>query len=119
VHRDHLPYAAPQQLLDLAERDRAGLLGQFEQALEHVRKTRRLGPSDLKLPIQLSPFDTSINPFAKTLGFACVVMPPTEGHGSRNKGTFSLYPVRPPPSLPHRPAALQHFGLVGPALVRA
>ena len=105
--RDNLPYATPQQLLAMADRDPAGLLGRFEQALEHVRNARRLGPSDLKLRIQLGPFNPAMNPLSGELGFVCIFIPPTESY-SQNTGTFSLYAVRPHPSLPQPPSAFQH-----------
>ena len=98
--RDDLLLCSPQQLLEWWYRDREGLLRRVEQVLrsEDLRKRMRLGPSDVKLPIQLAPFNPAIDPRSGELGFACIVVPPTAGY-SKNKGTYSLYPVRIP-SLP-------------------
>ena len=99
-------YATLQHLLK-EEPDRPELMRRFKQVLEHVGEARRLRPSDLQLPIRLSPFDTSISPLAgyeggefnpESLGLACVVVPPTEGRGSNTKGTWTLVAVPTPPS---------------------
>ena len=102
----------------MEERDRPGLMRRFKQVLEHVGEARRLHPSDiqlrpsdLQLPIWLSPFDTAISPLAgydggefdpERLGLACILMPPTEGRGSNTKGSYSLIAV-PAPSLHAQP----------------
>ena len=75
----------------------------FEQVLGHVWNILRLGPSDLQLrpsdlqlPIQLGPFNPAIDPLSGDLGFACLVLPPTESY-SQNTGGFSVYSVLTPP----------------------
>ena len=110
------------------DRDRAELMRQLKRVLEHIHETGRLRPSDLQLPIRLSPFDTAISPLAgfesgefdpERLGVACIVMQPTSGRGSNTKGNYRLSQVPTTPSLPGRPSALQHLFLVEHALVRA
>ena len=100
--RNDLLYATPQQLLDMMERDPAELKLRFKQALDHFHENGRLRPSDLQLPIRLSPYDTAVHPLTGyhggefdpgRLGVACIVVPPTEGRGSNSKGTYSLNPV--------------------------
>ena len=99
--RDVLRYATPQELLDLEKHDPAELMRRFKQTLDHVCQTGRLSPSDLQLPLQLSPFDTSILPLTgyeggefdpERLGAACIIVPPAEGRGSNTKGTWSVNP---------------------------
>ena len=107
--RDNLLYETPQQLLDLWKRDRPKLMRQIKQALDQFHRTGRLRPSDLKLHVQLSPYDTSIRPILGyedgeydpgKLGAACIVVPPTEGRGSNTKGPYSVHAVLPPSLLP-------------------
>ena len=104
--RDDLRYETPQQLLDMWNRGRADLMERFKEVLGCVLETRRLRPSDLQLPIRLSPFDTSICPLSgyeggefdpERLGVACIVVPPTEGRGSNTKGSWSVSQAMPPP----------------------
>ena len=103
--RDDLPYATPQELLALWKRDPGELMHRFEQVLGHVWEILRLRPSDLQLcpsdlqlPIQLGPFNPAIDPLSGELGFACLVLPPTESY-SKETGDFRVYSV-PTPSLP-------------------
>ncbi|KAJ1483782.1 hypothetical protein T484DRAFT_1949274 [Baffinella frigidus] len=97
-------YASPQELIDMWERDPAEMKRQFKQALEHFHETGRPRPSDLQLPIRLSPYDTSVSSITgyeggefdpARLGVACIVVPPTEGRGTNTKG-WSLNPDRRP-----------------------
>ena len=99
--RDDLLLDSPQQLLERWYRDREGLLWRVEQVLrsEDLRKRMRLGPSDVKLPIQLAPFNPAIDPRSGELGFACIVVPPTESY-TKNTGAWSVNPVRTPPPPP-------------------
>ena len=106
--RGDLLYETPQNLLDLWKRDRPGLMRSIKQSLDSIKRTGRLRPSDLKLHIQLSPFDTSIRPLTgyeggefhpDRLGAACLVVSPTEGRGSNTKGTYSVHAAVPTPSL--------------------
>ena len=93
------------------DRDRAELMRQVKRALDQFHSTGRLRPSDLQLPVRLSPYDTSISPLPgyeggefhpERLGVACIVIPPTEGRGSNTKGSWSLYPsTAVPPSTLH------------------
>ncbi|KAJ1495319.1 hypothetical protein T484DRAFT_1762975 [Baffinella frigidus] len=79
---DALLYATPDQLLDMEERDPANLRKRFKQALDHFHESGRLRPSDLQLPIQLSPYETSVHSLTgyeggefdpERLGAACIV----------------------------------------------
>ena len=97
---DALLYATPQQLLGMEAHDPAGLMRRFKQALDHIRESGRLRPSDLQLPSQASP-PTYTRPIAgyeggafdpHTLGVACIVVPPTHGRGPYSKGEFSFNP---------------------------
>jgi len=81
------------------DRDRAELMRRFKQVLDCVSETRSLRPSDLQLPIRLSPFDTTTFPLSgyeggefdpERLGVACIIVPPTEGRGSNTKGSWSV-----------------------------
>ena len=101
---DNLLYATPQELLDMEEREPAELRLRFLQALEHVRETLRLHPSDLQLPTYASPqyykqllagyeggaFDPA------TLGAAYVVVPDTSSARVPNPCTWNLHQVPTP-----------------------
>ena len=115
--RDGLLFATPEQLLRMADYDRAGLMRRFKQALDHVLDTGRLQPSDLQLPIKKSP-PTIMQPLTGyeggmfdplQLGVACIVLP--EGRAPTKGATWNFNPVSsltlPPSPLPDRPLALQ------------
>ena len=119
--RNNLLFETRQRLLELWNDDPDGLRRRFARALENVRRTRSLDDSDVKVPIELSPFNTSahlrtgyedgeIRP--EKPGTVVIFIPPTEGWGSKNKNTWSLHPVPTPPSLPGRPSDLQYLTLV-------
>ena len=81
------------------EHNRAELMRRVKQALEHVRDKGRLQPSDLQLPIQLSPYPTAMQPLTgyeggefhpEKLGVTCIVVPPSEGRGTNSKGAWRL-----------------------------
>jgi len=95
--RNCILFETPRHLLAWWDRDREGLLGRVEQLLlsEHVGKRRPLSPANLKPRIQLGPFNPDIDPLSGDLGFACLVMPPTESY-TKNTGDYSLKPVRTP-----------------------
>ena len=137
--RDTLLYAAPQELLDLEERD---LLRRFKHDLDHIHETGRLRPSDLQLAIYASPqyCKQSIQGYSggefdpEKLGVAYIVIPPAKGYGPRSQGVYNLNPVPtpfppyflntvssrpPPPSLPAHPSDLTHLNHFRHALVRA
>ena len=118
----------------MQEHDRPGLELCIKLALEHVRETGSLllRPSNLQLPIQLAPYDTSVSPLKgyeggefhpEKLGVACIIVPPTEGAGSNSKGDFGLTIVRtssaPPPLLSDLSSPPQHFYLGEKATVPA
>ena len=96
-------YATPHELLGMAESERDRL---FKQALDHVRDTGHLQPSDLQLHIFASP-QTVVHPLngyeggsfdPLQLGVACIVLPPPEGRAPKTKGsTWGHNPVSAPP----------------------
>lgn len=119
-----LQYDTPQQLLDMAEHDRGGYLRGILQVLENAGEylaAGRLPPSELKLPMQLAPYPTSIIRIKGyeggeyspgELGVGCTVVPPSEGRGSNTTGGWSLRSVSslnpsPPPACP--PASLSSW----------
>ena len=111
----------------MEERDPAGLVRRFKQALEHMDETGSLRPSDLQLPIYASPqyYKQPLQGYdggafdPERLGAACLVVPPAEGRGAYTPCTWNLKVPPPLPSFPDRPSALQHLALVEPALFRA
>ena len=105
-----LRYATPQELLGMAEQDRAELERRIMQALGHVRETGLLDASDLQLPIQASA-PTLMLPLKGyeggmfdplKLGVACIVVPPPESRGSYTLGDYSFQAVCTP-SMPFPP----------------
>ena len=92
-------YETPEELGGMEEDDLPELERRIHQAMEHVRETGRLEPSDLQLPI-LAATPTTLVPIPgykggaldpKERGVACIVEPPSEGRSS--PGDFSLKPV--------------------------
>ena len=90
-------------------RDRAGLMRGIKEDLDRIHETGRLRPSDLQLPVRLSPFDTArvslsgyeggeLDP--ERPGTACIVIPPTEGRGSNGKGSWRPNCVSSPATRP-------------------
>jgi len=135
---DGLLYTTPQELLRLEDNDLAGLEWRikqllehvreiwvlnpdeerFQQALKHIHETGGLRPSNLQLPSRTYPPTTvqpilgyeggALNPHFP--GVACFVVPPEQGRGKDyTKGDWNFKAVRPPPSLPYRPSAIQNL----------
>jgi len=111
----------------MEEDDRPGLEKCFKEALEHVRETGLLHPSDLQLPIQASP-PTSMLPTPgyqggtfdpQQIGVACIVVPPPEGRAPYSLGDWGLHTVRAPPLLPDLPFLRQQLHFVDKASSRA
>jgi len=101
-------YETPQELLDMEERDPAGLRQRFKLALTHFHETGRLHASDLQLPHMNGPPPThmwfipgyeggALDP--EKLGVACIVVPPSTGRGPNTLGSWGLKPV---PTTPFR-----------------
>ncbi|KAJ1479948.1 hypothetical protein T484DRAFT_1748878 [Baffinella frigidus] len=82
----------------MAQYDRAGLERRFKAALEHVRETGSLRPSDMRLPIFAAPLTATqfVLGFAgdsfdpQKLGVACIINPQSKGRGPTTKGDWNL-----------------------------
>ena len=110
VRRDTLPFATPEELVEMEAGDPAALRQRFKQALDRINETGRLHPSDLQLPIvrgspptymwMVPGYGTGGAYDPTKLGVACIVVPPATGLGANTGlGDWNLVPVSTP-SLP-------------------